>query len=266
MSAASYPSGARTVVLARGDDYADALAGAPLAASLDAPILLTYSDRLAPEVRTELQRLHATRVMLLGGQGAIAEDVVRSLTAQGLAVERIAGRNRFETAARIAARLSTPHVYLVTAGTDGGAAGWPDAVAVAGLASALERPILLTAGGRLPEETLAALRGRTAVTLVGGTAAIPASVVSSLHARPGIATVDRLAGRDRYETFRRRGRRRPAGGAQTNDGVDRDRTELPGRADRGTGRWERRGPPPARGRVVARRVVGDPGMAHASRA
>lgn len=39
---------AQTVVLARFDDYADALAGGPLAVHLDAPLLLTTSDGLSP--------------------------------------------------------------------------------------------------------------------------------------------------------------------------------------------------------------------------
>src|SRR5699024_9075277 len=35
-----------TVILSRGDEYADALAGVPLAYKLDAPILLTATDKL----------------------------------------------------------------------------------------------------------------------------------------------------------------------------------------------------------------------------
>ncbi|MGI6366724.1 MAG: cell wall-binding repeat-containing protein [Bacillota bacterium] len=52
-------SSASVVVLARGDDYADALAGVPLAYRLGAPILLVEPNRLPSVTRQELVRLGA---------------------------------------------------------------------------------------------------------------------------------------------------------------------------------------------------------------
>ena len=98
---------ADVVVLARGDDYADALAGVPLAYALDAPILLTPSARLSSLVRDEIIRLNAKEVIVLGGYGAISEEVEDILTTElGLAVKRIAGSNRYGTAAEIARELA----------------------------------------------------------------------------------------------------------------------------------------------------------------
>src|SRR5699024_6856343 len=59
---------ADTVVLTRGDEYADALTGVPLAKQLDAPILLTRTHRLVESTLAEIERLGAKEVVILGGK------------------------------------------------------------------------------------------------------------------------------------------------------------------------------------------------------
>jgi putative cell wall-binding protein len=189
-----------TVVLARADAFADALSGGPLAHSLDAPLLLTGQDALAPAALTEIERLGATKAVLLGGEAAIGPEVVSALSAAGVTeVRRVAGANRFDTAARVAEELGGDAVYVAQgAGPDGG--GWADALAVGAAAAHAGRPILLTATDGLPPETAAALEAldpETAV-IVGGTAAV-SETVSSAVAAAG-ASVTRIGGATRYET------------------------------------------------------------------
>ena len=50
---------AETVIIARGNDFADALAGVPLAHAYEAPILLTLTDELSDNVLAEIERLRA---------------------------------------------------------------------------------------------------------------------------------------------------------------------------------------------------------------
>ena len=123
---------AEVVVLARGDDFADALAGIPLAYALDAPILLTHSQRLVAATRAEIQRLGAERIIILGGPGAISGEVEEQLVGMGLAVERINGDNRFQTAAKIAEHetLSQAATAVLAYGMD-----YPDALAAASYAA-----------------------------------------------------------------------------------------------------------------------------------
>src|SRR5690606_8705218 len=90
------------VVLARGDEYADALAGVPLAAKYDAPLLLTQSSKLTAETKAEIERLGASKVIVLGGQAAISSYVTGQLVDSVLTVERIAGDNRVDTAVKVA--------------------------------------------------------------------------------------------------------------------------------------------------------------------
>src|SRR5690625_582221 len=67
-----------SVVLARADVYADALAGTPLAAEVEAPILITASNELYDNVAAEIDRLLPDgdgTVYLLGGTEALDETV-----------------------------------------------------------------------------------------------------------------------------------------------------------------------------------------------
>jgi hypothetical protein len=57
--------------VATGDNFPDALAGGPVGAANDGPILLTGRDSLAPETAAELGRLQPDRVVVLGGPGAV---------------------------------------------------------------------------------------------------------------------------------------------------------------------------------------------------
>jgi lactocepin len=134
-------SSASVVVLARGDHYADALAGVPLAYRLGAPILLVEPNRLPSVTRQELVRLGASQVIILGGTGAVSTGVANSLKNMGLEVERIAGdSDRFDTAAKIAARVAP---YGVNAVVVANGRNFPDALAAAPYAAVAGYPILL---------------------------------------------------------------------------------------------------------------------------
>ena len=105
ISKAGFPDGSDTVVLAYGLNYADALAGVPLAKAMNAPILLTTLKTLPAETLAEIERLKAKKVIILGGTSAVSADVEKVLTDKKLEVERIAGKTRFETAAKIADKM-----------------------------------------------------------------------------------------------------------------------------------------------------------------
>lgn len=185
---------ADVAVLARADDFADALAATPLAAHLSAPVLLTGSDELAAPVRSELERLGAERIVVLGGSAAIATTVTAELEGDGYDVDRISGVDRYATAAAIGARLPANGRVYVATGRD-----YPDALAAGVAAARLPAPLLLVDGelGDPARQLLTDQRPSEAV-VVGGTAAVPAAVADTL-ADEGLR-VPRLAGDDRYAT------------------------------------------------------------------
>ncbi|MFP5322032.1 MAG: S8 family serine peptidase, partial [Acidimicrobiia bacterium] len=214
----AYPTGTDTVVLARSDAYADALAAAPLAASLGAPVLLSGGDALRTDVATTIDRLGATSAVLVGGPGALSAALEQQLRDAGLAeVRRIAGSDRFDTARRIALEVGGTRAYVVEGANGSPSRGWPDAVAVSALAAQQGRPILLTTRDAVPAATASAMAqlGTSAVTIVGGTGAVSDAVAQQLS---GTATVRRIAGATRYDTSARLAEAAVAAGA-TGDAV-----------------------------------------------
>lgn len=75
ISAETWPTGAATVHVATTNAFADGLAGAPVAAAAGGPILLVDSDALPADTQSELERLGAAEVVILGGVGAVSADV-----------------------------------------------------------------------------------------------------------------------------------------------------------------------------------------------
>ncbi|WP_157965640.1 gamma-glutamyltransferase [Euzebya rosea] len=177
---------ADTVVVAAG--LIDALAGGPLAFAEDAPLLLTGPDALDDRVLAEVGRLRAGRAIVLGGPAAVSESVTDALVAAGLAVERIAGVDRFATAGAIAERFDGDAAVVVNGRAPA------DALSVGPLAAVTGHPILLVERSSVPSATAAALDGITRTTVVGGTAVVDEAVTAALP------EATRLAGADRFAT------------------------------------------------------------------
>jgi len=200
------------VLLARADHPADALAGSALAGSLDAPLLLTDSGALPDVVRAEIERLQTTTVWILGGEHSVSPGIEAMLRDDmGLTVERVAGPDRFVTAAEIGRRLTaladSRTAYIIRAQADVPAKEWADALAVSGIAArrglgGAAFPIL-GVSDTLPEPTRQALVDLQIqrVVAVGGPETVPDSVLLTI-AEMGIAVDDRLAGASRWATSR----------------------------------------------------------------
>jgi outer membrane protein assembly factor BamB len=178
---------ARAVVLARADSFPDALAGGPLAAHLEAPILLTPSGALDARVLAEVRRVlpPGGDVHVLGGTSSIDPSVATALTAAGFEVLRHGGATRFETAVAIAEAIGEPALLLAVTGH-----AFPDGLAAGAAAARSGGAVLLTDGPRVPAATAAYLAAHAGVPVraIGGPAG---------QALPG---APRIAGADRYAT------------------------------------------------------------------
>jgi len=189
---------AAAVVLARGDDFPDALAGAVLAqsAEVNGPLLLTETNKLTDGVLTEIKRLQAETVYILGGTGAVSGAVESALIGEGLNVVRLNGADRYETAARISLEgVDNSEKAFLASGNS-----FADALSISSYAAAQGTPLLLTDTGSAPEVTLDALKdlGVEKITLIGGEGVILPAVKAQLEEQG--YTVNRLAGLDRYAT------------------------------------------------------------------
>ena len=195
---AAFPSGAsRAVVVARADAFPDALAGGPLAAAYGGPMLLVDPNGdPGPAVREARRVLvSGAPVIVLGGPDALPPSVEAAFRDGGLAVERLAGADRYQTAVAIAGRIA-PHPVrvLVASGTN-----YPDALSLGPVAALEGDPIVLTDPAQVPDSTSAYLQSEPNAlrTVAGGPAAVSDAVVSQLSAS------ERIAGPDRYATSAR---------------------------------------------------------------
>lgn len=181
---------ADTVVIARGDQYADALTAAPLADQNEAPILLTRSGALASGVAEEIARLGATNAIVLGGTKAVSADVVAELEELDLEVQRIGGETRYDTAVAIANELETAATdAVVVSGLN-----FPDALSAGSYAAVNDKPILLTRPDRIPAVIADELENYDTTTIIGGSQAVSEGVADELP------NADRVSGADRYLT------------------------------------------------------------------
>ncbi len=196
VSRETFAAGVPLAFVATGDDFADALAAGPAAGLAGAPILLAGGD-LPSTTAAELSRLDPQRVVVLGGTARIPEAVVNQITsAAGVAAERIAGDDRFETAAEVARAfrsLQTPVVYVAAGGA------FADALS-GGPAAASQDGALLLVGADVPAATDAALRelAPSRIVILGGTSAVSAEVEQQLRGYG--AAVERQEGAERYAT------------------------------------------------------------------
>lgn len=196
------------VVVANGYNYPDALGGAVLCGIADGPLLLTSPTSLSAGVGDEIKRLGANRVYVVGGPPAVSDTVFSQLQAldSGIAVYRVQGDNRIQTAAEIALQAqsdaagygeSVPTLAIIAY-----AFNYPDALAATPVAASRNAPILLTGTNSLAADTDEALNhlGTTDVVIMGSTTVISAAVENQLKTKFGSTHVLRISGGDRYET------------------------------------------------------------------
>jgi putative cell wall-binding protein len=186
------------VFLASGEDFPDALAGGPAAANQAAPILLSRHAFLPPETVAELQRLAPRRIYILGGVGALSEDVARQAASYTGQVTRLAGVNRYATSVQASKALWTSaEVVFLASGSN-----YPDALSGGARAAKRGSPVLLSRHEALPPTVRRELKRLqpTRVVLLGGESGLSAAVQKEVKAMMPAVTTGRLSGTDRYAT------------------------------------------------------------------
>ena len=186
--------GSSSVVVARQDVFADSLAGGALAGAGAGPVLLSPRDAPAAILVAEARRVlrPGGTVFLMGGPAALSPAIEASFRDAGLRTERIAGANRFETAALAATRINPdPTLIVLVSGI-----AFADAMTATPVAVKTKAPIILANGDDLPTESALYLNQHPAAArvVIGGTAS-----VGNTAATLALAT-DRVAGADRFET------------------------------------------------------------------
>lgn len=177
ISRKSYPSGSNSVVVATFDGYWDALTASSLASFEEAPILLTKGTGLSDQARREIQRLKATRAIVVGGPAAVSNEVISQIENMGLSVSRQSGKTAMETAVQVyKAKIGQWSKTAIVATAD----GYWDALSIAPFSYSKKSPVFLAEvdSHALSDDTLAAIAAgdfENAI-IVGGPAAVSTDV------------------------------------------------------------------------------------------
>jgi D-alanyl-D-alanine carboxypeptidase len=200
-----------TVVVARGDDFPDALSGinVPGGHEGQGPVLLTPFGGLTASTRDEIVRLDSGRGFVQGSTDVVSTRVEQQMRDLGIDVFRNDGADRYFTAgaAYIEGYQEDEHNGYITE-VDGkntfllaSGLSYADAMS-AGPVSYRERlPLLLTDPRRLSEGTRRSLNNDgfyEQVYILGGTSAVSDGVVADLEDMG--MTVRRIAGASRQDT------------------------------------------------------------------
>jgi putative cell wall-binding protein len=178
VSAASFSPGVPVAYVATGVGFADALGAGAAAARDGGPVVLTSSGGLSSSAAAELARLRPGRIVVVGGTSAVGAAVVKQLGALTTGtVTRLAGADRYATAAAVAATFPVPSTVVVATG-----AAASDALAGVPLAAVAKGPVLLVTAAGVPGPTAAqvARLAPSRLVVLGGTSAVPDAVVRAL--------------------------------------------------------------------------------------
>lgn len=177
-----------TVYLASGANFADAVAVAP-SVSGDTPLVLTPPSALgeaALRFLTDGGR-HVASVTILGGHAAVSAQVEADVKNLGIPTNRIAGADRYETAALIARRaFATPECHpvaevAVASGTV------PFGGLAAGAVRSACQPLLLAPGPGSPVPAALAEFGRDWLLAIGDSVKVTVTGIGPASVMPTAA-------------------------------------------------------------------------------
>lgn len=200
----SFSADVPVVYVATGENYPDALSAASASAVQGGPLLLTDPAYLPGVIRSEINRLRPTQIVVVGGAGAVSDAVYNELATLAPTIRRDSGPDRFSTSRLIAERAFTGRTVttaFIATGHD-----FPDALSAGASAATLGAPVILVDGaaGSLDggAQYLMQRLGVTKVYIAGGTGVVSSGIEANLKQAFGNSNVVRLSGPDRYSTSR----------------------------------------------------------------
>lgn len=200
---------ADSVVIVGGNSVIDGLSAAPLASSVNAPILLADKNGLSRNTLAEIERacgkLYNKTVYIVGGESSVPASVKKQLMEKypNVVVERLAGANRFDTSLSVAKKLKDHMGSSVFAvGGDGAADAMSIAPVAANKPADKVSPVLVVPKASVSKDVRDFLgqAGVRDIVAVGGEASISTQALKDLKAVASAPTVDRISGSNRYDT------------------------------------------------------------------
>ena len=164
---------ADTAFVVTGRNFPDALAATGAAGKVGAPLILVdgNSTRVGATQMKLLSALKVKNIKIIGGTSSVSGPIFHQLSAAGYKVDRIAGDDRYESAARINNAFFKGAVKTAFV-ADG--SNFPDALAGAAVAGHMQVPLYVSKPNCLPNSTYSSLKGKfpTSTVILGGPNAV----------------------------------------------------------------------------------------------
>lgn len=159
----------KTMYVASGETFADALGGGAAAGRVGGTLVLTQRDNLPDSLSENLSYIKPSKVVVMGGPSVVSDRVLDQLKTRlpGVSVTRTSGDDRYATAAAASKEVypAKASTVLLASGTN-----FPDGLAGAAVSGPTNRPLLLTQKECVPASTLTEIErlGATSVVVLGG--------------------------------------------------------------------------------------------------
>lgn len=182
----------RKVILAPQGDFPNALLASSITreANSYSPIILVGKEANT-ETLAAIDSINPDEICIVAGEGEISYTFGNLLKSKGYTISRYSGRNRFETANKIA-ELSSSRDYILV-----NSSSFADAISVSSYAAREGRPILFTDGKSLDTATSNKIMNASSVLIIGGGKSVAKELENQIGQR---TTVRRIEGANRYQT------------------------------------------------------------------
>lgn len=193
-----FKEGTNKVVLANQDNYSDVLTAAPFAKANNASLLYISSKSISKEVMSEISRLKAKEITIIGGEESVDEGLKKELEKRNFKVDRLSGSDRYKTSAKIAAKLIGDKTTTLEIASG---ENYADALSLNNAAEKDKAPILLVRVNAIDKSVEDVIKSSKAslINIAGGEKSVSESTKANIK-KISNATVNRMGGADRYET------------------------------------------------------------------
>ena len=193
-----FKEGTNKVVLANQDNYSDVLTAAPFAKANNASLLYVSSNSISKEVMSEIARLKAKEITIIGGEKSVDEGLKKELEKRNFKVDRLSGADRYKTSAQIAAKLIDGKTTTLEIASG---ENYADALSLNNAAEKDKAPILLVRVNAIDKSVEDVIKSSKAslINIAGGEKSVSENTKANIK-KISNATVNRMGGADRYET------------------------------------------------------------------
>lgn len=182
----------KKVILAPQGDFPNALLASSITREENgySPIILVGREA-NDETIAAIDRINPEEVCIVASDAEISYNFGTLLKSKGYTITRFSGRNRFETANKIADLNGGNNYILVNSSS------YADAISISSYAARQGISILFTDGKTLDLATNKKIMNASSVMIIGGTNSVSSQLENEIAKR---TSVRRIEGKNRYET------------------------------------------------------------------